>query len=381
MIAHRGVSRLAPENTLPAYELGGKYGYYGFECDVHETLDQEFVLMHDETIDRMTNGTGKVSDYTLDELLQCIVQNGAHYQSFPYLRVPVLKDFLRVCKGCLVTPVIEIKRITNASLKRLLALINQWFEFDEVIIISFHKETLVEVRQLNPSVHVQWITKITEKNIQFCSAHLMGINTKHSYITEDLVLKAHEEHVLVNVWTVNDGVLLRKLLQMGVDFITTDCLMNHQVVNSQHSVAYSFQSRETYKEIVNDKFYETLKLNLEIGNWRWDSLIKGIEIRSKLQIPVLLSIKLPKVKDGDVINFSFWCYHLNQQALQVQLKCQQHQVIEIETGLSPGWEFIEFQGILTKIQEDEDYVIEISMNKETYAHCLLKHLNIKIDFV
>ena len=68
MIAHRGLSSLAPENTLPAYELAGKYGYYGAECDIHETKDGEFVLLHDDTLERMTNGSGKPEHYLLDEL-------------------------------------------------------------------------------------------------------------------------------------------------------------------------------------------------------------------------------------------------------------------------------------------------------------------------
>ena len=74
MIAHRGLSLLAPENTLPAYELAGKYGYYGAECDIHETKDKEFILLHDDLLNRTTTGSGKPEHYTLEELKGLVSQ-------------------------------------------------------------------------------------------------------------------------------------------------------------------------------------------------------------------------------------------------------------------------------------------------------------------
>ena len=105
LIAHRGLSSLAPENTLPAYVLAGKYGYFGAECDIHESSDGEFVLMHDDTINRMTNGKGKVKDYTKDELKKFEITGN----NYPYLRIPKLSEYLQVCKNEGVVPVIEIK--------------------------------------------------------------------------------------------------------------------------------------------------------------------------------------------------------------------------------------------------------------------------------
>ena len=88
MIAHRGLSLLAPENTLPAYELAGKYGYYGAECDIHETKDGEFVLLHDDTLERMTNGSGKPEHYSLDELKELVINGGNQVKKYPHLRLP-----------------------------------------------------------------------------------------------------------------------------------------------------------------------------------------------------------------------------------------------------------------------------------------------------
>ena len=381
MIAHRGVSRLAPENTLPACELGAKYGYFGVECDLQETLDHEFILMHDETVHRMTNGTGKVSDYTLKELKQCLIQKGANYEAFPYLRIPTLTEYLQVCKRSAIAPIIEIKKIPQASLNRLLGVIKQWFQLQRVIIISFHEETLLKVRQLSSEIHLQWITKISEKNIKFCATHRMDINSKHTHVTEELVRKAHEENILVNVWTVNDGTLLRKLLNMGVDFITTDCLMQQQAVQSQESISYSFHQKGAYKGVINDKVKETLNMNLESCSWRWDSMINGIEIKGKAQIPMLASILLPQLREGAVLSYSFWYYPLNSVPLLAIVKSEKKEVFKTRTGLDAEWELIEFQGILTGIQEEEDYVLELRVDKEQSSHCLIKELKVKVQYI
>ena len=75
-VAHRGYSNYAPENSIPAFELAGKIGFWGIETDICETSDGQFVCMHDDTLDRTTNGSGAISDYTLDDLSQFQIDYG-----------------------------------------------------------------------------------------------------------------------------------------------------------------------------------------------------------------------------------------------------------------------------------------------------------------
>ena len=227
MIAHRGASVLAPENTLPAYEIAAKYGYFGGECDIHETKDKKFVLMHDETVDRMTRGIGFIGNFTLEELKNLPIVNGAAYKKFPNLKIPTLEEYLEVCQKHSLTPVIEIKKISKKSIERFLSIINQWFKSDEVIIISFNEESLKEVRKLDEKVQLQWLAWLTEKNIDFCATYKMDIDTKYTHVTKKLVSYAHKSKVRVNVWTVNDEDLLKALIHMKVDFVTTDHLIYH----------------------------------------------------------------------------------------------------------------------------------------------------------
>ena len=82
LTAHRGLSSLAPENTLPALELAGEYGYKYAEIDIQLTKDGMWVLSHDESIGRMTDGRGKISDYTYFELADFTINNGANYKNY-----------------------------------------------------------------------------------------------------------------------------------------------------------------------------------------------------------------------------------------------------------------------------------------------------------
>ncbi|MBM6839363.1 glycerophosphodiester phosphodiesterase, partial [Clostridium saudiense] len=133
-IAHRGYSNIAPENTIPAYKMAGKYGFYGAETDVYETKDGYYILMHDETVDRTTTGSGLISELTLAQIKELIVDFGANVSKYPELRVPTLEEFFIVCKEYGIVPVIEIKNINNPSV--FIDLIKKYGLEDKCMIIS-----------------------------------------------------------------------------------------------------------------------------------------------------------------------------------------------------------------------------------------------------
>ena len=83
MTAHRGYSSVAPENTLPAFRMAGEYGFWGAECDISTTADGVWIIMHDETVDRMTDGTGRVADLTYEEICALTVDAGSNIEQYP----------------------------------------------------------------------------------------------------------------------------------------------------------------------------------------------------------------------------------------------------------------------------------------------------------
>ncbi len=117
MTAHRGYSAIAPENTLPAFRLAGEYGFWGAECDICNTADGEWVIMHDDTVDRMTDGVGKVNEMTFAEIRALTVDAGNNAEAYPGTKVPTLTEYLDVCKEYGMHAVIEIK--DNADYAKL----------------------------------------------------------------------------------------------------------------------------------------------------------------------------------------------------------------------------------------------------------------------
>ena len=223
-IAHRGYSNIAPENTIPAYKMAGKYGFYGAETDVYETKDGYYILMHDETVDRTTTGSGLISQLTLEEIKELTIDFGANVCKYPGLRVPTLEEFFIVCKEYGMVPVIEIKNISNPIV--FIDLIKKYGLEDKCIVISFNRKLLENIRNINTNINIQAIIDITIDNINYCKKNNFDIDTSYKVVTKELVSYAHSKDVKVNVWTIDDIEMRSKLIQYGVDFITTDLFTN-----------------------------------------------------------------------------------------------------------------------------------------------------------
>src|SRR5690554_7959632 len=127
VLAHRGYSGKAPENTMAAFELAVKSGADGLELDVHITKDGEVVVIHDDTVDRTTDGTGRVEDYTYEELLK--FDAGSWFgEEFKGERLPTLADVCEIVKGTDLIFNVELKAGVNfqALTEKVSDLINKY---------------------------------------------------------------------------------------------------------------------------------------------------------------------------------------------------------------------------------------------------------------
>ena len=125
MIAHRGFSSLYPQNTLPAFEMAVKEGFDGFEFDIHTTADGKWVVIHDDTVDAMTDGTSNVEDFTLEEIRKLKIDGGNGIENYPDLVVPTLEETLSFCENNEIIPVIEIKKCDIQYLEGLKAYLDE----------------------------------------------------------------------------------------------------------------------------------------------------------------------------------------------------------------------------------------------------------------
>lgn len=229
-IAHRGLSGLAPENTIPAFLLAGKKGYWGVECDIHATKDGQFVVFHDDTLERMTNIKGYIKDYNLEELKKINIVNGNNVSSYKDLKIPLLEDLLEICKKYNMIPIIEIKYLRYFDeINKINELLIQYGLIDKAIIISFNYNYLKQYRGLNKNIKIQYlINEINQDVIKICTENKFDVDVNYGRLNKVLIDNCHNANIKVNTWTVDDPSISKYLVESNVDYITTNILQENQ---------------------------------------------------------------------------------------------------------------------------------------------------------
>lgn len=219
--SHRGDSKNAPENTLPAVELALDSAADYIEIDVQETKDGEVVLMHDSTMARTTGVNKKVSDLNLEEIKQ--LDAGSWFsKEYAGTQVPTLREVLEVCKGkCNLN--IEIKTGKNMPdlEQKVVDLIEEYDFSRQCVVTSVYKKSLKKVKEYNKEIRTGYILSSAygryylDKEIDFLSM-------RTTLITERVVRLSHKYGKEVYVWTVNGKEDAIRMSQLGVDNIITD---------------------------------------------------------------------------------------------------------------------------------------------------------------
>ncbi len=227
-IGHRGASGFAPENTIPSFRLAGKLGFWGSECDVRTTSDGTWIVLHDDTVDRMTNGTGQVSNFSFSKLNKLNVTAGRKINKYPMTKIPRLKDYLITCKKYKVTPVIEMKEANNIQYyDKFLDIINKYGDIKDTVVISFSTTSLKELRHRNSSLALGLLCNdITQERLECVQA--LGntfIDSCASSITKEKVDLCHSSNIKVGAWTVDDISKANVLMEDKVDYLTTNRLL------------------------------------------------------------------------------------------------------------------------------------------------------------
>jgi len=217
-IAHRGAKGYEPENTLKAFQKALELNADGIELDVHLSSDGHIIVMHDETIDKMTNGKGAINTFSLAELKSFLVAK--QYQ------IPTLNEvFDLVNKKCFIN--VELKNADTSA--KVVSLIEAYiaekdWSYDHFIISSFDWNALQEVQNLNPKIP---IGVLTEENMNTALAFAESIKAKaihpdfHLLNTEN-VQEMRQKGFLVFPWTVNTEEDILKVKSYKVNGIISD---------------------------------------------------------------------------------------------------------------------------------------------------------------
>lgn len=243
VIAHQGGDGIWPGNTLYAFEKSVETGADILEMDAHITSDGHIVLMHDEEVDRTSDGTGLIEDLTLEELKQLDAAYGwtnDDGQTFPYrgqgIQVPTLDELFQRFPE--MRYVIEIKLTENPIDKPLCDLIRQHNMQDNVMIASFHDEAMQNFRQVCPEVATSAsrgeVTAFVLLGKVFLSGFIIpeyeSIQPPYDpeesmnipIMTRRFIREAHAKNIAVEPWTVDNPELMKQYIEWGVDGIITD---------------------------------------------------------------------------------------------------------------------------------------------------------------
>jgi glycerophosphoryl diester phosphodiesterase len=243
VIAHQGGDGIRPGDTMAAFENAARIGADVLEMDAHITRDRQIVLMHDENVDRTTDGTGLIEDKTLAELLQLDAAykwSNDGGKTYPYrgqgIRVPTLDEVFEEYPN--MRYVIEIKFTQNPIDKPLCDLIRKHNIQDQVVIASFHDEAMQRFRTTCPEVATSASRGEVTKFVLLGKVFLSGLVTpayesiqppydaKESMnipvMTKRFIREAHAKNLAVEPWTVDDPGLMKQYIQWGVDGIMTN---------------------------------------------------------------------------------------------------------------------------------------------------------------
>ena len=193
-LGHRGYSDKYPENTMMAFKAAINGNFDGVETDVQLTKDNQLVLIHDETINRTSNGRGYVKDHTYQELCKFNFnyrfKNKIQYPNIEQMTYDLVKE-----KGML----------------------------KQVMFSSFHLDSLLKLRSIDPDLYLGYLFEDDyQKNKELVLKHHFHCHSKYVFLNEQEIKDYLKHHLDVNTWTVNDEEIKDFLLEAGVKTIITN---------------------------------------------------------------------------------------------------------------------------------------------------------------
>ncbi|WP_025026423.1 glycerophosphodiester phosphodiesterase [Caldalkalibacillus mannanilyticus] len=227
LIGHRGAAICAPENTLRSFEMAIEMGCKGIELDVQMTKDGEFVVIHDYSVDRTTNGSGYVSELTYKEIRQ--LDAGSWFGlEFAGQKIPSLEEVLTIMPpDALVN--IELKKELheeNHMEEKLVHLLRRSNAIENVVVSSFDHMSIKKVKEIDPEVKtglllysnlIDVFAYLEQNQLEVYSIH-----QTEEFITNKFVQEAHNKGYKVYAYTVNAARAFKKCIDVNVDGVITD---------------------------------------------------------------------------------------------------------------------------------------------------------------
>lgn len=223
ILGHRGAAGTAPENTLISFVKGLELGVDGFEFDVQLSRDREVVIIHDERVDRTSDGIGWVKDYSLKELKS--LNFGVGFKT--YAPIPTLEELLEMFQDKSLIINVEIKTGLiqyPGIVAQVAGLLEKYNVTNQSIISSFEHRTIVEVIKDFPNLKTGLLYECGLIS-PWLYAQDMGashLHPHHAFISPELVRECHARGIGVNTWTVNEEWEIERAIVSGADIAITN---------------------------------------------------------------------------------------------------------------------------------------------------------------
>ena len=217
IVAHRGYCKTHPENSLSAFRNAEWVGCDWVECDVHAAADGTPVVIHDETLDRTTGGTGPVADRIISDLAHLRLRFNGHLTGEPIPTLDRLLAALKPTTGILV----ELKppnspRLVRDVLRVLHAERRPW------VLQSFDPANVLEVCARDPAAPAALLVEDEPMLRRALGERWRSVHADHTLLTPEVVQTLRSNRAGVGAWTVNEPADLRRVIGLGVDWLITD---------------------------------------------------------------------------------------------------------------------------------------------------------------
>lgn len=219
--AHRGASAYAPENTIASFKKAIQLGANGIELDLQQTKDGKIVIFHDEVIDEKSNGTGKIRDYTYQELYK--LDFGSWFnENFKGEHIVLFENFAKEFLGLDLTFAIDIKM--PGIEKEVLNIINKYKTHNNIYITSFEYEILENVRNMDKNIKISWlIEKIDQDSVnKILRIYGNQICPQASLVTTKDIELAKSKKIGVRLWGIYDENIMKRVLNYDIEGMTVN---------------------------------------------------------------------------------------------------------------------------------------------------------------
>jgi glycerophosphoryl diester phosphodiesterase len=239
LVAHRGYSAQAPENTIPAIQKAAEYGFDYVEIDIRQTKDGVWVLMHDEDIKRTTDGKGKVSELTYKQVVGCNIDKNC--KEYDKVKIPSLDEMLSRCGTLGLHPVIEIKQSGTECIEELMNFLG--YRTSECTIIAFDREQVELINKLmkdattsltSARVELYWLTRdLSDETLETAKADTsigVSFNGNKAGKPEE-IKKFTDAGIKLATWTIDKPARLAELYSLGITTFTTNQITPDGIFN------------------------------------------------------------------------------------------------------------------------------------------------------